>query len=290
MSFLDADSFIFDSQSSDSYNLMMCWIDGTADISANGLRRTIDSGSVNHVRLKTNNYGVSFEGNIEFSFYIIKKDETPFTRQESIAVNRWLTGPTVPRALYFNDNAIPSLHYYAVCTEIEDKVFLEHHAKRLVFKTNSPFGFTDPVEKRFLVTGEEIFSMDNIADTVNGIFYPRILLSAQSADAIVIENVSDQKSVTLSIPETFPTDSLGNRTLLIDSARMKLLDVNSGSRLVPFHEVGWTTQYSSYVSSIDKYMESIYWFRLIQGTNTIKITGDCKADFIFEFPRKAGCL
>ena len=290
MSFLDADSFIFDSQSSDSYNLMMCWIDDTADISASGLRRTIDSGSVNHVRLKTNNYGVSFEGNIEFSFYIIKKDETPFTRQESIAVNRWLTGPTVPRALYFNDNAIPSLHYYAVCTEIEDKVFLEHHAKRLVFKTNSPFGFTDPVEKRFLVTGAEIFSMDNIADTVNGIFYPRILLSAKSADAIVIENVSDQKSVTLSILETFPTDSLGNRTLLIDSAQMKLLDVNNGSRLVPFHEVGWTTQYSSYVSSIDKYMESIYWFRLIQGTNTIKITGDCKADFIFEFPRKAGCL
>lgn len=290
MSFLDADSFIFDSQSSDSYNLMMCWINDTADISANGLRRTIDSGSVNHVRLKTNNYGVSFEGNIEFSFYIIKKDETPFTRQESIAVNRWLTGPTVPRALYFNDNAIPSLHYYAVCTEIEDKVFLEHHAKRLVLKTNSPFGFTDPVEKRFLVTGAEIFSMDNIADTVNGIFYPRILLSAKSADAIVIENVSDQKSVTLSIPETFPTDSLGNRTLLIDSAQMKLLDVNNGSRLVPFHEVGWTTQYSSYVSSIDKYMESIYWFRLIQGTNTIKITGDCKADFIFEFPRKAGCL
>lgn len=290
MSFLDADSFIFDSQSSDSYNLMMCWIDDTANISANGLRRTIDSGGTSHVRLKTNNYGVSFDGNIEFSFYVIKKDETPFSRQESMAVNRWLTASTVPKALYFNDNAVPSLHYYAVCTEIEDKVFLEHQAKRLVFRTNSPFGFTDPVEKRFHVTGEEVFSVDNLADTVNGIFYPRILLSAKSADGIVIENMSDQKSVTYSVSEAIPPDSSGNRTLLIDNAQMKLLDVNSGNRLVPFHEVGWTTQYSSYVSSIDSYMESIYWFRLIPGTNTVKITGDCEVTFIFEFPRKAGCL
>ena len=56
MSFLDADSFIFDSQSSDSYNLMMCWINDTADISANGLRRTIDSGSAvsyTHLTLPT---------------------------------------------------------------------------------------------------------------------------------------------------------------------------------------------------------------------------------------------
>ncbi len=290
MSFLDAYSFIFDGESSDSYNLMMCWIDDTADISANGLRRTIDSGAVNHVRLKTNNYGVSFDGNIEFSFYIIKKDETPFTRQESMAVNRWLTRSTVPRALYFSDNAVPTLHYYAVCTEIEDKVFLEHQAKRLVFKTNSPFGFTDPAEKKFRVTGEEVFDVDNLAETVNGLFYPRILLSAKDTGAIVIENVSDQKSVTLTFSESFLPDSSGNRTLLIDSAQMKLLDVNNGGRLVPFHEVGWTTQYSSYVSSVDSFMESIYWFRLIPGTNTVKITGSCEAAFIFEFPRKAGCL
>ena len=186
MSFLDEDSFTFDVQNSDSYNLMMCWIDETANVSANGLRRSVNSGETNHVRLKTNNYGVSFEGNIEFSFYVIKKDETPFTRQESMAVNRWLTGSTVPRALYFNDNAVPSLHYYAVCTEIEDKVILEHQAKKLVFKTNSPFGFTDPVEKRFLVAGGEVFSIDNLADTVSGVFYPRILLSARGTDAVVI--------------------------------------------------------------------------------------------------------
>lgn len=290
MSFLDADSFTFDGQSSDSYNLTICWIDESANISTNGLRRTIESGSVNHVRLKTNNYGVNFEGNIEFAFYVIKQDETPFTRLESLAVNRWLTGSTVPRALYFNDNAVPSLHYYAVCTEIEDKMFLEHYAKRLVFKTNSPFGFTDPVEKRFIVTSEEVFGIDNLADTVNGIFYPRILLSAKSSDAVVLENMSDKKSVTFSLSESVLPDSLGNRTLLIDSAQMKLLDVNNSNRLVPFHEIGWNAQYSSYVSSTGRYMESLYWFRLIQGTNNIKITGDCKVTFIFEFPRKAGCL
>lgn len=289
MSFLDADSFIFDGQSSDSYNLMMCWIDDTANVSANGLRRTISSGETNHVRLKTNNYGVNFEGNIEFSFYVIKRDETPFTRQESMAVNLWLTGSTVPRALYFNDSAIPSLHYYAVCTEIEDKVILEHQAKRLVFQTNSPFGFTDPVEKRFYVTGEEIFSIDNLADTVSGIFYPSILLSAENGSTVVMENVSDQKSVTFTLSSVAP-DSPGKRTILIDCGQMKLTDENNGGRLLPFHEVGWTTQYSSYISSTGKHMESIYWFRLIRGTNTIRITGDCEVTFIFEFPRKAGCL
>ncbi|MDE5717490.1 MAG: hypothetical protein K2I53_07735, partial [Lachnospiraceae bacterium] len=111
----------------------------------------------------------------------------------------------------------------------------------------------------------------------------------RGTDAVVIENMSDRKSVTFRLGLVPPDDS-GNRSILVDNAQMKLIDLNDCSRLIPFHEVGWTTQYSSYVSSNDTYMESIYWLRLIQGTNTIRITGDCEVTFIFEFPRKAGCL
>lgn len=134
MSFLDAKSFVFNGINSDSYNLEICWINDKPNISTNGLIRNVESGNVNHVRLKTNNYGITYDGNIEFTFYIIKKDESPFTKQESISINNWLTDPLIPKLLYFNDDSIPSIHYYAVCTEIEDTFVNEHCGKKIVFK------------------------------------------------------------------------------------------------------------------------------------------------------------
>lgn len=258
-------------------------------MSVNGLKRNIESGTVNHVRLTTNNYGITFEDNIGFTFYIIKMDNSNFSRQESMAINNWLTGSTTPKLLYFNDEDIPSIHYYAVCTEIEDKVFNGHYGKRVVFKTNSPLGFMTPVERRFAVTGSDEFAIDNISDTITGVYYPTILLSSSSDEDIMIENISDHKSVTLNLSKITP-DSDGIKNILIHNGTMKILDKNNNDELVPLWKIGFGTDYSSYVSSIDEYINKFYWLRLIRGANKIKISGNCTITFVFEFPRKVGCL
>ena len=40
----------------------------------------------------------------------------------------------------------------------------------------------------------------------------------------------------------------------------------------------------------DEYINKFYWLRLIRGANKIKISGNCTITFVFEFPRKVGCL
>lgn len=289
ISFLNACSFTFDGVSSDSYDLITCWIDDKPDISTNGLSRTIESGTVNHVRLTTNNYGITFDNNIEFSLGIIKKDHSSFTRQESMAINNWLTGSTIPKLLSFNDKAIPSIHYYAVCTKIEDKIFNGHYGKKIIFQTNSPFGFMNRIEHKFIVSDSETFTIDNMADTITGIYYPDIILSSTADQDIVIENIGDHKSVTINL-SGITANANGEKTVYINNRMMKILDGNNKEELIPFWKIGWNADYASYVSSIDKYSNKIYWFRLIQGQNTIKISGNCTITFVFEFPRKVGCL
>lgn len=268
---------------------MICWIDDKPDISINGLKRNIESGTVNHVRLTTNNYGITFEDNIGFTFFIIKKDESDFTRQESMAINNWLTGSTVPRMLSFNDDIVPSIHYYAVCTAIEDTVVTGHCGKKITFKTNSPFGFMNKIERKFVVSESETFTVDNLADTITGLYYPDIIISAENNENIIIENMDDYKSVTVNLSELSP-DSSGEKSVYINNRIMRIVDSNDNNKLIPFWKIGWDDKYSSYVSSIDEYINTIYWFRLLRGTNTIKVTGDCTITFVFEFPRKVGCL
>lgn len=287
MSFLDAKSFVFNGISSDSYNLMLCWIDDKPNITANGLKRTIESGTVNHVKLKTNNYGITYDGNIEFIFYIIKKDESDFSKQESVSINNWLTDPATHKLLYFNDESIPSVHYYAVCTEIEDKYINGHNGKKLVFKTNSPFGFMEPINKKLSVNGEQLLKIHNLADTITGIYYPTIQISTSSNNDIVIENINDRKSVTINLLKMDSSTS-GKKEIWIDSSKMKI--TNKNGDLIPLWKLGLDDDYKSYVSSIDDYIKKIYWFRLIRGINQIKITGNCEITFTFEFPRKVGCL
>lgn len=286
ISFLDAKSFTYNGINSDLYNLMICWIDDKPNINTNGLKRNIESGSLNNIRLQTNTHGITFESNIEFEFYIIKKDESSFSKHDSIIINDWLTGSITPKLLYFNDNSVPFIHYYAICTSIEDTFVCEHYGKKITFKTNSPFGFMEPMERRFIVEGEETFNAYNIADTPTGFYYPKIKLSTNSTNNIIIENCTDKKSVTLNVSNCMKSD-IAN--ILIDCNDMKIVDLDT-NKIIPFFKIGWNLDYSSYISTIGKYMSNIYWLRLVKGSNDIKIIGDCDITFIFEFPRKVGCL
>ena len=119
MSLLTAKSFIFDGKSSDDFNLMIAWIGNSdVDISENGLNLSLQKTN-NKLNRKTNTYGVQSE-NIVLNFSIVKKDCSEITRLQSIQINEWLTSSSTSQPLAFNDNDSYPLHYYAVCTQIED--------------------------------------------------------------------------------------------------------------------------------------------------------------------------
>ena len=124
------------------------------------------------------------------------------------------------------------------------------------------------------------------SDTYDGIYYPAITLSSMS-DIIVIENITDQKSMTLNMANVI-ADETENKILKLDCMNMTIVD--SAGKLVYASDIGWNTEYKSYVSTTGSYMNHIYWLRLLKGMNELKITGNCTFKIECEFPRKAGCL
>ncbi len=286
MSFLTAQSFIFDSKNSDDYNLTIAWIDTPdIDISENGLNLSLEK-TKNKSNNTTNTYGVQNE-NIVINFSVTKKDFTEITRLESIQINEWLTSSPIPKYLAFNDGDSYPLHYYAVCTQIEDVIVGgKLVGKKLRFETNSPFAFSKKVEKKIDVVNSHIIHINNTSNATNNIIYPQIIISAFSP-TVIIENVTDKKSVTINTND-IPSESDGAKYIKLNSYNMSATDKNN--RLISIYKLGWNNTYKSFISAINDYMTNIYWLRFIKGMNEIKITGSCKITIEYEFPRKAGCL
>lgn len=286
LSLLSAKSFIYNGENSDDYNLTIAWIDSSdIDVSENGLNLSLEK-TKNKLSNTTNTYGTQSE-NIVINFSVTKKDFTEITRLESIQINEWLTSSSTPKFLAFNDNDSYPLHYYGVCTQIEDVIVGgKLVGKELRFETNSPFAFSKKVEKTYDVIDSHVFRINNTSNAINNIIYPKIIISATSS-TVVIENVTDKKSVTINTND-IPSESDGVKYIKLNSYNMSATDENN--RLIPIYKLGWNNTYKSFISAINDYMTNVYWLRFIKGMNEIKITGNCKITIEYEFPRKAGCL
>ncbi len=286
MSFLTAQGFVFNNQNSDDYNLTIAWTGSPdIDISENGLNFSLEK-TKNKSNNTTNTYGIQSE-NIVINFNATKKDFTEITRLESIRINEWLTSSSTPKNLAFNDNDSYPLHYYAVCTQIEDVIVGGRLVgKNLRFETNSPFAFSKKVEKKIDVINSHVIHINNTSNANNNIIYPKMIISSTSS-TIVIENVTDKKSVTINTIN-ISAESDGAKYIKLDSYNMSATDKNN--RLIPLKKLGWDNAYKSYVSAINDYIANIYWVRFIKGINEIKITGNCIITIEYECPRKAGCL
>lgn len=288
MSFLSAKSFIFNGVNSEDFNVVIAWIDqDEVDVGSNGLTREVKKSETNKRKVKDNFYGTENIEPIIFRIGLVRIDGTEITRDESMKINAWLTSSPLPQLLKFNDADSCMLHYYAVCTEIKDNLVGGRLVgKELVFTTNSCFAFMQNFEKSFQITNERIFYLNNLADTYDGIYHPTVTITTQSQN-IVIENITDKKSVTIDTTKII-TDSMGNKSVVLDCSNMIVLDSNN--KLIPISNLGWDENYKSYVSVTNEYMNNIYWFRLLQGMNEIKVTGNCTFKIECEYPRKAGCL
>lgn len=286
MSFITAKNFVFNGKNSDDYNLKIAWIDSSdIDVSENGLDLTLEKTN-NKVNYTTNIYGIQSE-NIIFNFGVVKKDYTEITRLQSIQINEWLTSSSTSQFLTFNDGDSYPLHYYAICTQIEDIIVGGILVgKNIRLETNSPFAFSKKIEKKVEAVNSHQLYINNTSNANNNIIYPKITIITQSP-IIIIENSTDKKSVTINT-DNIQTESDGNKYIKLDSYNMSITDKNN--KLISAYKLGWNNTYKSFVSAINDYTTNIYWIRFIKGINEIKITGSCKIIIEYESPRKAGCL
>ena len=287
MSFITANSFLFNSRNSADFGVVIGWIDTDTDVSTNGLHRELKK-TANTNRTRIHVYGTENTETITFHISIVKADGGELTRAASIQINRWLMSSSLPRLLKFNDCDAFPLHYYAVCTQINDIMTGGRLiGKELTFETNAPYAFSEKEEKTYEITEENrTFFLNNSADTDNGIYYPAVTISTKS-DTVVIENVTDQKSVTI-CTQKLVADTNGIKALILNSENMTVTD--SSGRLIPAGDLGWDKNYKSYVAVTKCDMNTIYWIRLLHGMNEFWVSENCTIKIKYEFPKKAGCF
>ena len=295
MSFITTQSFTFNGISSHDYNLIVGWLNSSdPDVSTNGLNREVKK-TANTNKIKNNVYGAEYTDVITFNFSIFKENGEEITRAESIKINQWLTSSPTPKLLQFNDSDTYPLHYYAICTHIKDIIAAGRLVgKELTFETNSPYAFSRKEEK-VLSSKEDSSFEDNtfyLNNPTDSIYYPTITINITpykySDLRISIENVTDRKSVTLTPPKVSRTLN-EVLTIILNSEKLTILDGNNN--LIPASQLGWNETYASPVSSTGETINTIYWPRLLKGTNEIKVSGTYDTFKIeYEYPRKAGCL
>lgn len=286
MAYLKTDSFVFNGICSEHFNLAVGWFEDSPEFKT-GLTNSVEKGEINFSKNEANQYGVSYSDVITFSFAVLHKDGSDFTYEEARSINNWLQGSNVYQKLHFNDESPEFINYYAVCTDIEDIIYSGVNGKKIVFTCNSPFGYTGEIKKRLSVSSESEFSLFNSSD--EGIYYPKIVIEVDKTytDKVVIENITDKKSMTIDFKDVTANDT--NKKIIIDNKKSIITDSNN--TLLPFYQLGWGDNYSSVVTdtSIGS-IDYIYWIRLLKDINKMKVKGNCNILFSCEYPRKVGVI
>lgn len=73
--------------------------------------------------------------------------------------------------------------------------------------------------------------------------------------------------------------------IIINTRNMTITD-ESGN-LIPAYKIGWDDNYSTTLPDSTT-SSDIYWLKLLEGLNTLKISGLCSIKVKCEFPRKVG--
>lgn len=276
MGYLNVRSFIYDGVSSDAFGVGIGWLKGdNKDTVSTGLSVNIQQGTMNMERYEANQYGVIPSGSLQMEFGIYKKDGKDFTYEESRRINTWLRGSNVYKKFYFDDENPETVHYYAICTNIEDVVLTGITMKKLTFSCNSPFGYAREVEKVYESTSTaKDYKVINQSDY--GVYYPTIKIetAASYTGKFVIENTTENRSMTLDFKNVSSVS--GQKTLILNCKLNKV--TNSKNELIPLYKIGWDE------------LTNIYWFRLTEKENIMKLKGTGTVTMSFEFPRKVGLV
>ena len=245
--------------------MMIGWFDETENDLSTGLNRTIMETEMNSIRYKPSQYATVYDGCLEFSFAIFKTNEEPITYAESRSLNKWLTGARQHKKLVFPGEQ--DIYYMAICTELTDVIYNGHNGKSLIFRTDSPYGYSSPITKTIKVTDSQ--SLKLFGDSDDGNYYPTITIKAESDD-VEIENITDGNSLKINF------EQLDDKKVIVDCERMRVTDKDG--KLIPVYKIGWDDT------------DNIYWLKLLNGQNNITVTGNCTLSITTSFPRKVGMV
>lgn len=275
--------FEYNNRSSKEFNLKIVRIDDL-DIPT-GLSKEIVKGTTNFYRKRPAHYGTTYNDDFSFEIHLIKdtnKDDSPsFTKDEIRRINAWLTSPTVPKKFHmynYEEEQSDEYDYYGLFTNIEYAIndsanFGAPAAIIATFTCDSPYGWVSKIqtieaaETDTKVTAKIFVDSDELEDYVFPLIYiePKNISGSTTRKFILLNKSDNNKKIQINVSD--------NHSFYIDSKKMKIYD---SLGLMTIDDLG--------VSDIGTF----YLPRLVNGINTITITGQCKVTITWEEPRKVG--
>ena len=201
-----------------------------------------------------NEYGTQYQ-NPSFSYCLIKESNEPFTEQEQIVVERWLTSPKFSSPLQIIDcSGNVLMTYDGKFTHTEWVVTNGGYAGvTFTFQSASPYPYRT-YTKEYEVRGTSSITLNCESDELEEYTYPTVEFYAPSAtNNVTITNATDgNNSLTIK--------ALDRLRIIMDCDHCILKDSVGG--VVDFDDVGWED------------VGNIYWLRLLAGNNSLTITGN----------------
>lgn len=235
--------------------------------SLTGSNRENIVGNTTLLRPFPNEYGTK-SSNLIFDYALVKVNNEPFTDEEQIEVERWLSSPKFSSELkIINNDGIVTTLYYGKFTRTEWHSCLGGWAGvTFTFENKGAYPYKH-FEHTFNINGSETISFNCESDELEEFIYPVISITATEAtEQVSIINMTDNNnSVSLR--------ALDRLEIIMDCNLCMLQDATT-SGVISFSDIGWTD------------VGNIYWLRLIPGENTLEVIGTVNITITYDAPYK----
>jgi len=235
--------------------------------SMTGSKRENIIGNTTLTRPIPNEYGTQSSA-LTFEYALVKKTREPFTDEEQIIVETWLSSPKFSSGLQIIDcegNEVCT--YCGKFTSTEWKPCCGGWAGVIfTFENNSAYPKRH-FEHTCNVTGSLKFDLNCQSDELEEFVYPVVeIFEPNETATVTIKNITDNNNtmtlrafqrlpITLDCEHCIPTDKTTNG-------------------VISYSDLGWRD------------VGNIYWLRLYPGINEIEITGNVEMTISYDAPYK----
>ena len=241
--------------------------------SALGVQRSKLEGDITISRPITNEYGTTGEP-LSFTYGLIKSDYEPFTQAEQIIIERWLTSPKLSSELKFINCIGEEYCYYGLFIETEWILGQGSYIMcNFTFQVNGTYPYKYSSVNRAANTNSNIFYIlaDCQSDELEEYIYPVITvksIGSNYSSAFTFHNQNDSYG-------DFSLETDRRSTFKIDCQYNIIRQYDGGNEYaVKYKDIGLSD------------CGTIYWPRLLPGSNNIKITGYVDVTIEWKAPYK----
>lgn len=235
--------------------------------SVTGSSRESIVGNPTLTRQFPNEYG-TMSSNLVFDYALVKANNEPFTVEEQIEVERWLSSPKYSSKLQVIDcDGNESVLYYGKFIKT-DWYACVGGWYGVSFTFENKYAYPNKhFEHTFNIDGNGTITFNCESDELEEYIYPVISVTATEAtEQVTIVNTTDNNN-------TVSFRALDRLETIID-CNLCILQDGTTSGVIGFDDIGWSD------------VGNIYWPRLIPGENTFEITGTVKIVISYDAPHK----